>query len=240
MEIIIGRDPDTSCFAFLVDGKKAKDSTLTMPNSVSRLKADERTGHCRLSVKGDSMKITNLNPHNSTYVDGEEIVSKTIDTHNIVELGADQYRINIKKLLKDIGYVPPVSIKHLKKVWERYDRALLKLQVEQQKSANQQKLQGLISQASVLCVIIPSVIPSIPIPGMVRVMLVVGALALGVYFYIKGNKIENSFVVKKRELDDEFRDDYVCPQCGYFFGFTSYDSLGYKPNCPGCNCRFST
>ena len=119
-------------------------------------------------------------------MDGEEIgSSKIIDTHSIVELGADQYRISIKKLLKKIGYVPPVSIKHLKRVWERYDRTLLKLQVEQQKAANQQKLQGLISQASVLCVIIPSVIPSIPIPGMIRVLLVIGALALGVY---QGNK----------------------------------------------------
>ena len=80
----------------------------------------------------------------------------------------DQYRISLKKILKGIGYVPPISIKHLKRVWEKYDRALLKLQVEQQKAANQQKLQGLISQASVLCVIIPSVIPSIPIPGRIR------------------------------------------------------------------------
>lgn len=104
----------------------------------------------------------------------------------------------------------------MKRVWERYDRALLKLQVEQQKAANQQKLQGLISQASVLCVIIPSVIPSIPIPGMIRVLLVIIALLLGVYFYIKGTKTDESFVIKKRELDERFKDDYVCPKCGYF------------------------
>lgn len=238
MEIIIGRDPDSSFLALLVDGKRGKDSTIILPNSVSRLKPEEKTGHCRLSLKGDSIKITNLNPQNVTYVDGEEIESsKIIDTHSIVELGADQYRISIKKLLKKIGYVPPVSIKHLKRVWERYDRTLLKLQVEQQKAANQQKLQGLISQASVLCVIIPSVIPSIPIPGMIRVLLVIGALALGVYFYIKGTKTDESFVVKKRELDEQFKEDYVCPKCGYFFGFTPYDNLTYKKNCPNPNCN---
>ena len=116
MEIIIGRDPDSSCLALLVDGKRGKDSTIILPNSVSRLKPEEKTGHCRLSLKGDSIKITNLNPQNVTYVDGEEIESsKIIDTHSIVELGADQYRISIKKLLKNIGYVPPVSIKHLKR-----------------------------------------------------------------------------------------------------------------------------
>lgn len=241
MEIIIGRDSASGYLALLVEGNKMVDSSLTLPNSVSRLKPDERTGHCRLFLKGDTIKITNLNPQNSTFVDGVEIEStKKIDTHSIIELGADQYRISIKKLFKKIGYEPPVSITHLKKVWERYDRALLKLQVEQQKSANQQKLQGLISQASVLCVIIPSVIPSIPIPSMVRVLLVICALAMGVYFYIKGNKVEDSFVVKKRELDEEFKEDYVCPKCGYFFGFTPYDTMHYKKNCPGCNCPLTT
>lgn len=56
-----------------------------------------------------------MNPQNVTYVDGEEIVdSVKIDIHSIIELGVDQYRINIKKLLNKIGYIPPVSIKHLK------------------------------------------------------------------------------------------------------------------------------
>lgn len=42
-----------------------------------------------------------MNPQNVTYVDGEEIVdSVKIDIHSIIELGVDQYRINIKKLLK--------------------------------------------------------------------------------------------------------------------------------------------
>lgn len=81
----------------------------------------------------------------------------------------------------------------------------MKLQVEQQKAANQQKLQGLISQASVLCVIIPSVIPSIPIPGIVRVILVIGAMALGIYFYIKGTKTEESFVVKREKSMNDLK-----------------------------------
>ena len=140
-------------------------------------------------------------------------------------------------MLKNIGYVVPVSITHLKRVWERYDRALLKLQVNQQKAANQQKLQGLISQASVLCVIIPSVIPSVPIPGIIRVLLVIVALSLGLFFYIKGTRTDESFVMKKREIDERFKDDYVCPKCGYFFGFTPYDSLRYKKNCPNPNCN---
>lgn len=238
MEIIIGRDSNSNKLALLVDGKRGVDSSVILPLCVSRLKPEENLGHCCISIRKDNIRIINMNPQNVTYVDGEEIVdSVKIDIHSIIELGVDQYRINIKKLLKKIGYIPPVSIKHLKRIWEKYDRSILKLQVEQQKAANQQKLQGLISQASVLCVIIPSVIPSIPIPGIVRVILVIGAMALGLYFYIKGTKTEESFVVKKREIDERFKDDYVCPKCGYFFGFTPYENLTYKKNCPNPDCN---
>lgn len=238
MEIIIGRDSNSNKLALLVDGKRGIDSSVILPLCVSRLKPEENFGHCCISIRKDNIRIINMNPQNVTYVDGEEIVdSVKIDIHSIIELGVDQYRINIKKLLNKIGYIPPVSIKHLKRIWEKYDRAILKLQVEQQKAANQQKLQGLISQASVLCVIIPSVIPSIPIPGIVRVILVIGAMALGIYFYIKGTKTEESFVVKKREIDERFKDDYVCPKCGYFFGFTPYENLTYKKNCPNPDCN---
>lgn len=238
MEIIIGRDSNSNKLALLVDGKRGVDSSVILPLCVSRLKPEENLGHCCISIRKDNIRIINMNPQNVTYVDGEEIVdSVKIDIHSIIELGVDQYRINIKKLLKKIGYIPPVSIKHLKRIWEKYDRSILKLQVEQQKAANQQKLQGLISQASVLCVIIPSVIPSIPIPGIVRVILVIGAMALGIYFYIKGTKTEESFVVKKREIDERFKDDYVCPKCGYFFGFTPYENLTYKKNCPNPDCN---
>lgn len=238
MEIIIGRDSNSNKLALLVDGKRGIDSSVILPLCVSRLKPEENLGHCCISIRKDNIRIINMNPQNVTYVDGEEIVdSVKIDIHSIIELGVDQYRINIKKLLNKIGYIPPVSIKHLKRIWEKYDRAILKLQVEQQKAVNQQKLQGLISQASVLCVIIPSVIPSIPIPGIVRVILVIGAMALGIYFYIKGTKTEESFVVKKREIDERFKDDYVCPKCGYFFGFTPYENLTYKKNCPNPDCN---
>ena len=209
MEIIIGRDPNTNHLAFLVDGKRGVDSSVTFPQSISRLRPNENMGHCRILIKNDDIRIINLNSENVTYVDGEEIKhSVKIDLHSIIELGMDQYRISLKKILKGIGYVPPISIK-----------------------------QGLISQASVLCVIIPSVIPSIPIPGMLRVFLVICALGLGVYFYIRGTKTEESFIIKKRELDERFKEYYVCPKCGYFFGFTPYENLTYKKNCPNQNCN---
>lgn len=38
MEIIIGRDPNTNHLAVLVDGKRGVDSSVTFPQSISRLR----------------------------------------------------------------------------------------------------------------------------------------------------------------------------------------------------------
>ena len=92
MEIIIGRDPNTNHLAFLVDGKRGVDSSVTFPQSISRLRPNENMGHCRILIKNDDIRIINLNSENVTYVDGEEIKhSVKIDLHSIIELGMDQY-----------------------------------------------------------------------------------------------------------------------------------------------------
>lgn len=242
MEILIGREEQSNKIGIMVEGKCLRlDVPYDVPNTVSRCKPQDKTAHCSLIIgTSGKMKLINLNPHNVTYVDGEEIETKTIDENSIIELGSEQYRISLKRILKAIGYERPYSIKHLKRIWERYDRDLLHLQLEQQKKQNQQRLQGILSQLSMLCVVIPSVIPSIPIPVFLRVVLIVAALGMGVYFYLKGNKVEQSFIIKKRELDDDFKENYVCPKCGRFLGFQPFDIICMQKNCsnPSCKCRY--
>lgn len=243
MEILIGRECDSDAMGFLVNGKHLTDQSYSVPNTVSRLKIKESTAHCRININDATgkMSVTNLNSHNTTYVDGEEIYDRThISEHSIISMGVDQYRLNLKKLLKSVDYEKPYSIKHLEKIWNRYDKTLLQLQVEQQQTANKQKLQSLLSQVSMLCVIIPSVLPNLPIPPIIRVLLVLAAIGVGVYFYVKGSKVDNSFVMKKRNLDEEFKEDYVCPKCGFFLGFTPYENLKYKGDCSHCHCKFIT
>ncbi|MCD8290207.1 MAG: FHA domain-containing protein [Prevotella sp.] len=239
IEILIGRDEKTSRLAIVYNGKGYIVDVQDVPLSVSRCKPKEKKGHCSLIIgTSGKMKIQNLVSENVTYVNGEAVDVQNVDENSIVELGYDQYRISVKKILKVIGYERPYSIKHLKRVWEKYDKAMLKLQIEQQKKQNQQKLQGILSQLSMLCVIIPSVIPSIPIPVALRVVLVVGALGLGIYFYIKGGKVDDSFVMKKRELEENFRDDYVCPKCGSFMGNRPYEDIEGQKQCSKCQCKY--
>lgn len=236
MEILIGRDSEANALGLLVNGKYMIDSSCQVPNTVSRVKPNEGTAHCLIFINDTSghISITNLNPQNSTYVDGEEISGKTsISEHSIISMGGDLYRLNLKKLLKSIGYERPYSIKHLEKVWSKYDKSLLQLQIDQQKNANKQKLQGILSLLSTLCVIIPS-----NIPNAIRVICVAAALGVGIYFFVKGNKADNTFVMKKRNLDEAFREDYVCPKCGCFLGFTPYENFEHKSKCGHCNCKF--
>ena len=239
MEILIGREEQSGKLGLMVEGKCLRiDGPYEVPITVSRCRPNEHMAHCSLIIgTSGKMKIVNLNPQNCTYVNGEEVDVIQIDENSIVELGVEQYRISIKKILKSIGYERPYSIKHLKRVWERYDRALLHMQLEQQKSQNQQRLQGILSQLSMLCVIIPSVIPSIPIPVFIRVLLIIAALGIGIYFYVKGTKSDDSFVMKKRELDEEFKENYVCPKCGRFFGFQSYDLISLQKSCTNSDCK---
>lgn len=243
MEIIIGREAQSNQLLVIADGKAYRlDVGGKVPQSVSRYNHQDGTAHCRIVISTGGMRVENLNEMNVTYVNGEEVESSKISLSSVIELGDDQYRINLPKILKLIGYQPTYSIKHLRRVWERYDKALLRLQLEDKKKQNQQKLQGILSQVSMLCVIIPSVMPTFPIPSWLRCVLVIGALAMGIYFYLKGNKDDDSFIIKKRELDEQFKEDYLCPnpKCKHFLGFTPYDTIKSRKKCNQCNCNYQS
>lgn len=241
MELLIGRESGSNQLLIVADGNGYRlDVGGNVPASVSRYDTQNGTAHCRIVVSTGGMRIDNLNEMNVTYVNGVPVASSPISKSSVIELGDDQYRINLSNILSMVGYKPSYSTKHLRRVWERYDKALLRLQLEDKKKQNQQKLQGIISQISMLCVIIPSVMPSIPIPPWLRAVLVAGALAMGIYFYMKGNSEDDSFIIKKRELDKEFKTVYLCPnpKCKTFLGFTPYESIKLKKSCTYCNCKY--
>lgn len=243
MELIIGRESKNNQLIIIADGNPYRlDVGGNVPSSVSRYNIKDGTAHCRIIISTGNMRIENLNEMNVTYVNGIEIESSKISMSSVIELGEDQYRINLPKILKLIGFQPTFSTKHLRRVWERYDKALLRLQLEEKKKQNQQKLQGILSQVSMLCVIIPSVLPSIPIPSWLRCVLVAGALGMGIYFYLKGNQTDDAFIMKKRELDNQFKEDYICPnpKCKEFLNFTPYDTIKSRKKCTHCNCNYQS
>lgn len=241
MELLIGREPQGNQLIIVVDGKPIKvNVNESVPDTVSRYNPKTGTAHVRIILSTNGFRLFNLNEDNVTYVNGENVESCMVTKSSVIELGDDQYRINLQKILKLVGYQPTFSIKHLRRVWERYDKDLLDLQLEEKKKQNQQRLQGIVSQLSMLCVIIPSVIPSLPIAPWVRAVMVLGALGMGIYFYIRGNRTDDSFIIKKRELEEQFRKDYVCPnsKCGHYIGMIPYDTLEQRRKCTCCGCNY--
>ena len=263
--ILIGKEPGQGRLLIVVkDGSNIKSAVIggigCVPGSVSRCKPAEDVGHCKLTIDQNSvMTLTNLKPQNVTYVNDMEIMSKHVTADSNVSLGKDRYAINIQSILEIAGKLVAqnqgqaqsygqqkqveVSIKHLKAIWDKYDTTLLNLQIEQQKKANQQRLQGIVSMSGMLLAILPSA-TSWDLPEWIqglRVVFIIAALGLGFYFFIMGSKVKDSFLWKKRELDQKFMKDYVCPnkECNHFMGTQPYVILSQNKKCPYCGCKYS-
>lgn len=259
--ILVGKEPGNGRLLVGIAGMSktiALGSVNSVPSCVSRLM--NGIGHCKIDVGYDGkMTITNMKEPNVTFVNGAMILSKRIDQYSRVELGKEHFAIDVHLVLKAAEKIVSVvitgdgekrqplqplkktySIGHLKPVWNSYDQSIVALQIEQQQKSNQQRLTGILSQLGMLCVIIPSVLPQVPIPDFLRVLLVVGAIGMSVYLYIKGKKPEDSFIVKKKRLDEDFEHDYVCPNpdCHHFLDNRKYSLLLQDGQCRYCKCKY--
>ena len=79
MELIIGRDASTSQLRITM-GQQSKTFGVagSVPMTVSRQ-------HCSLTINPDgSYRITNLKPQNVTFVNGVEIMAKTIINSSLI------------------------------------------------------------------------------------------------------------------------------------------------------------
>lgn len=248
INLLIGRDPDTNRLAVRTSKGQlmlfGKDGSV--PNSVSRFKADQNTAHAQLSINPmtQKMEIINLNPNNYTWVGKERVTSEPVELKwkSKVTLGGDYYKLNLTSILEKIGLKKPIDVRHLEAVWEHYDRELYQLQVEQQKKANQQRIQSLCSLLGMALMFgaqaidVPDHIASL-VTG-IRYSLIGVAFLLAVYFYMKGRNVNESFTMKKRKLDEWLKENYVCPDCGAPIAPSDFKQLGYK-KCINCLGKFS-
>ena len=113
VEAVIGKEEGQHRLLVKI-GQKAfvVGSPQSVPNTVSR-------SHCSLSVeytddqarKVTKIKIQNLKPQNITYVDGQEVESKSIKEISHVQLGFDRYNMDLKQVVdgmrKGLPTAPP-------------------------------------------------------------------------------------------------------------------------------------
>lgn len=242
MKIVVGREEGTHRLHVTIGGSDfnlgAADS---VPQSVSRQ-------HCQLTIEADgTMTLHNLKDRNVTYVDGLAIIQKQVTPISRIELGSERYRLDLQQILSvakagrstsdsdSPKQTPPIySLRPLKSLWDEYDKQRLQMQVDEQKRANWQRFQGILSMLGMLCFFIESL-------QWFRFVLVVIAVLFAAYFFIRGRNTQNSLIVKLHNLENQFRDKYLCPNptCHRTFGTLPYSSIEYTKSCPACGCKYT-
>lgn len=209
-----------------------------VPSSVSR-------HHCKIVVNGSYISIENIKAPNVTFVDGNQIISKSITPTSKVELGNERFLLPLQQILQLVGALPTnnnaakkdaptFSLVPLKSVWAEYEERRMEIQDRAARFANKQRLQGIFSMFGMCIGFIPG------IDSMLRLLFVAAALGVGVYFFIKGN---NGAIVQRqiKELDEEYADKYKCPNpaCGRPFGAIPYRNIEYNKSCLACGCKYT-
>ena len=235
MDIIIGREEGTRRLHCVVGEREFNIGQAgSVPLSVSRK-------HCKISVDGSNITIENIKAENVTFVDGNQVLSKSISAASKVQLGVERFLMPLQQILQlatgaPVGQqqqpdVPTFSLKPLEGVWEEYHSRRLELQKEAADFANKQRLQGIISMLG-MCV--GAAIP------VVRWILMGCCLLLAFYFFYKSS---NNPILQQQldDLDEEFAKKYTCPnpKCGKPFGNVPYRNIKYNKQCFACGCKYT-
>lgn len=223
---MIGRDGGSNTLKVSVDGKS--QTAGPVPQSVSR-------EHCKVVRKDDGTAvITNLNPRNQTFVNGQSIVSKEIFADDVVELGGDHYRLDTSFL----QLVKITDISHLEHVWNEYTDWEERTRISAIRSTALKSLTGLFSLAALIITFGNFGLEQSVMSTLKVVLYVLAGLSL-VWFSL------HMFVTAPRKVRDtkmheqRFIDEYVCPACKRPFGKSyRYEKLLQLGECPMCRVKF--
>ena len=223
MEILIGRDADTSRLK-LTSGKKG------VLYGTEQIPASVRPEHCKLLVTGNKIRLQNLDVNAYTFVNGRAVEVKTLSRQDTIALGTDRYPFDWRALDE---FIPPVAdIRPLKEVWDHYESEGLRLQIAERKFNSLRSATGLITMVAIVL--------SIATGGRSQwYFLLYGlAIVISVAFFAKAYLDSSKIPQKRQQLNRQFQRDYVCPHCGHSLGSQSYEILVQNGYCPYCKAKF--
>ena len=235
IEAIIGRESTRRRLSIIVG-----DQTTTIGNDYSVPQTVSRQ-QCCLIFDGDKISVTNLKPENTPiFVDGVEVIWKTIDSKSRVQIGHGFYNVDLAKIKEAIDALPQptaeYSIGHLRQVWDTYNKTKLDMQVRESRKTT---LRSLGSVFMMLGGLLAAIMPTGASSGW-RITFIGIGLVIMIALLIPGFRSRSSLAVRRDELDNQLRKDYSCPnpKCKRFFGFTPYDEIRYLNACPRCRCKY--
>ncbi len=225
-EILIGRDAKSQTLKITSGDKSITHGSV--PQTVSR-------EHCKILRNPDgSATITNLNPNNHTYVNGKSIYSEKLTADDIVELGADHYRLDTSflKLSKT------VDISHLKTVWDNYRHEEEHERIKSIRANALRSITGLFSMGAIIISFGDFGMKSSQIITL-RLTLYTCAVATLVWSAIYTFVTAPRKVREATERKQDFTDNYVCPSCNRFLGESMrYERLISNGECPMCHTKY--
>lgn len=225
MELIIGRDAASSQLKIVINGQsKLFGSAGSVPLSVSR-------SHCSLSVSDAGLlTLKNLNPANSTFVNGVSVQTKLVHYGDKITLGPNHYSLQWSVLQP---FLPSTSdIRPLKKVWDDYQTECLKAKISDRRFGVIRSVTGILMPV----VVVLGLLTGRDNPQLLFLYgaMIVVSIALFVMALIKSSKVPK----EEQQRIKRFHQSYVCPHCQRFLGNTDYDIIRRYETCPYCKTKF--
>lgn len=262
--ILIGREPDNKrlVVAMDVDGK-TKMAALgvkgSVPNSVSRYRAEDHSAHCKIEIgTSGSIIVKQMKPDSKMFVNGVELSSKKITPQTQVQLGVDHYQLNVEAVLKialqlagvkadnssaksksEPGVKPIYSISHLERVWDDYHEGDLALQKRQNAISLLSSIPLFFSMGAGA---LGGISGQMGWPDWVKgITLTMSLIALLVFIYGLYLRFTSHHIEKREELKDKLMRDYVCPnpKCHRFLNMQPFKLLKQNKKCPYCQCEWT-
>ena len=194
--------------------------------------------HARLTRKSDgSFVLEDLSSTNGTYVNGQQIVCKTITTSDKVQL-AGNIEIDLKPWMQTVILEDEdefiQKFRKLKEVYDDYNKKKIKTQSETMTSV-------MVKRS--LPMVIPAIMGmlSLFMGGWGKYAAIIGAVIsiIGIMYGIRAATNDQAKLPEKLiELEDQLRIDYVCPKCRNFLGNLPWLSLYNRGSCLHCKCKW--
>lgn len=239
IDIIIGRESgaDAPRLAIEQNGKTLFcGKPGSVPKSVSRR-------HCHIIIDDNAMvTIEDITPNNILYVNGRDCKRKQgLSISDTIELGPDKYRVDLESISKVLVSMQSFSISHLKEIYDNYQKQKIDMQVKRERFSALCTIPGAISILSAAVAAFIKVDPASKGPGLdlKSILLLVAGVLMLLAIILRFGK--SNYPVLIKEMDDKFREEYVCPNplCNHFLGTVPYTELLKNKGCPYCKSKFT-
>lgn len=229
MKLTIGRQDGTDAprLAVTVEGKTSYyGDPGSVPKGVSRK-------HCEVTLEDDgTITIQDITSNNFMYVNGADCKRrKNLSLSDSVELGPSRYKLDLDTIVKAVSAKKDYSIAHLGKVYDDFQTAKMQMQIRERRFNAISRLSMIITPISLALALFWE---------KARIIGLVFTVVFGAAIVVFSYKSAENGPKKHKELEDAFRDKYVCPNpaCDRFLGSIPYKELMKTKACPFCHAKF--